>query len=149
MNLFTALFASAAVLTVMIIYVVLTLVSNWKVFVKYGEPGWKGLIPFYSIYVECQKVWTTTAGWVIIGVTVLYGILESVLKSSTSTLLSVLSIVAGIAIIVLDIMMNNRKAKAFGKGIGMTIVLVLFPFIGNLVLGLGSAEYLGNPEDNK
>lgn len=33
---------------------VLTLVALWKVFTKAGEPGWKGLIPIYNIYMLFQ-----------------------------------------------------------------------------------------------
>ena len=34
-------------------------------------------------------------------------------------------------------------AKAFGKGIGFAIGLILLPFIFQLLLGFGSAEYEG------
>ena len=41
---------------------ILRLVTAWKVFEKYGEPGWKGLIPFYSDYIEYGKVWSANLG---------------------------------------------------------------------------------------
>ena len=41
------------------------------------------------------------------------------------------------------------EALAFGKGKGWAAMLFFFPFIVTLILGFGSAEYLGNPEENK
>ena len=33
---------------------VLVLIATWKIFVKAGEKGWKSLIPFYSVYIQCR-----------------------------------------------------------------------------------------------
>ena len=30
---------------------VLEIIGGWKVFNKFGEPGWKAIIPFYNYYV--------------------------------------------------------------------------------------------------
>ena len=32
-------------------------VGNWFMFKKMGMPGWKGIIPYYSIYLLFEKVW--------------------------------------------------------------------------------------------
>ncbi|MGI6109126.1 MAG: DUF5684 domain-containing protein [Eubacteriaceae bacterium] len=48
---------------------------------------------------------------------------------------------------VLYIMQNLRLAKAFGKGTGFGIGLIFLNPIFMMILGFGSAEYLGNPEE--
>ena len=57
----------------MIIYVILMnliaaaeLLGIWFTFKKMGMPGWKGLIPFYSTYVLCDKVWEVKYFWRIV-----------------------------------------------------------------------------------
>ena len=49
-------------------------------------------------------------------------------------LIPFVNVVVGI-IVMLDL------AKAFGKGVGMALVLVFLTVIGYLVLGFGSAQY--------
>ena len=43
-----------------------------------------------------------------------------------------------------DIIFSIRLAKAFGKGTGFSIGLLFLPNIFSLILGFGSAEYLGS-----
>lgn len=135
-----ALLGSAAVITVFIIYFILTLVSNWKVFVKYGEPGWKCLIPIYSTYIDCKHVWSVL-GFIML---IVGTIVASLANDSSGTFIQILSFIGGIAVLVMQIIHYHYKARAFGKGVGMTLLLIFLPFIGNLVLGLGDADYIGN-----
>lgn len=125
-----------------LIFFILELVTAWKVFEKYGEPGWKGIIPIYSDFVEFSKVWSAPVG-------VAYGVLTVVTAiptgEDTSLLLSIIIAIAGIAYFIMSIIFSNKKAKAFGKGIGFTILLILFPFIGNLIIGFSNdVVYRGN-----
>ena len=55
--------------------------------------------------------------------------------------LQLLVAVAGIAMIVVDIKQHVKMAKCFGMGAGTGILLILFPGITSLVLGLGKAEF--------
>lgn len=125
-----------------LIFFILELVTAWKVFEKYGEPGWKGIIPIYSDFVEFSKVWSASVG-------IAYGVLTVVTAiptgEDTSLLLSIIIAIAGIAYFIMSIIFSNKKAKAFGKGIGFTILLILFPFIGNLIIGFSNdVVYRGN-----
>ena len=54
----------------MIIYVILMnliaaaeLLGLWFTFRKLSLPGWKGIIPFYSTYVLCEKLWEVKYFW--------------------------------------------------------------------------------------
>jgi uncharacterized membrane protein YuzA (DUF378 family) len=65
------------------------------------------------------------------------------------TLVSIVAAVCGIAWLVVHIKLLNRVAKSFGKGTVWVLLLLFVPFVATLILGFGSAEYLGNPETVK
>ena len=41
---------SAASVLVGLLFYILIAVAEWRIMVKAGEPGWKGIIPIYNIY---------------------------------------------------------------------------------------------------
>lgn len=97
--------------------IVLTLVAMWKIFVKAGKAGWKCLIPFYNVYCLYDIVWGK--GWMF------------------------LLLLIPIVNIVIQIMFVFKMAKAFGKGTGFGFGLLFLNTIFVLILGFGSAEYVG------
>lgn len=107
-------------LTVAIVLTILSIVAMWKVFEKAGKAGWKSIIPFYNIVVLFQ----------IIGI---------------NPWLALLYLVP-IVNIVLHIVVCGRLAQSFKKGIGFAIGLFFFEFIFTLILGFGSAKYVGAPK---
>ena len=40
---------------------ILSLVAFWFIFEKFGEPGWKAVIPFYNTYIWYKYTWG--CGW--------------------------------------------------------------------------------------
>lgn len=96
---------------------VLTLVAMWKLFVKAGKAGWKCLIPFYNTYCLYDIAWGN--GWLFL-----------------------LMFVPCVNIVV-GIMMLFKLAKAFGQGTGFGFGLLFLNTIFILILGFGSAEYVG------
>jgi hypothetical protein len=97
------------------LWLVLILVAGWKMYVKAGQKGWVSLIPILNI-LGLLKIVHRPWWWILL------------------MLIPFVNIVVGI-IVMLDL------AKAFGKGVGMALVLVFFTVIGYLVLGFGSAQY--------
>lgn len=96
---------------------VLTLVAMWKLFVKAGKEGWKCLIPFYNTYCLYDIAWGN--GWLFL-----------------------LMFVPCVNVVV-GIMMLFKLAKAFGQGTGFGFGLLFLNTIFILILGFGSAEYVG------
>ena len=96
---------------------VLTLVAMWKLFVKAGRAGWKCLIPFYNTYCLYDIAWGN--GWLFLRMFV-----------------PCVNVVVGI-------MMLFKLAKAFGQGTGFGFGLLFLNTIFILILGFGSAEYVG------
>ncbi|MEK7704060.1 MAG: DUF5684 domain-containing protein [Myxococcota bacterium] len=88
---------------------------GWKLFVKAGKPGWAVLVPIYNMIVLLQIV-GRPIWWIV---------------------LMLIPLVNFVILIIL----NFDIAKAFGKGGGFAIGLLLLGFIFFPILALGSAVY--------
>lgn len=96
---------------------VVMLAAMWRVYTKAGEPGWAAIIPIYNIIV-LLKIIGRPAWWIV-----LYLI--------------------PIVNFVIAIMVYDGLSKSFGKGTGFTIGLIFLGPIFLLILGFGSARYVG------
>ena len=94
---------------------VLLLVAGWKVYAKAGQHGWVALIPIINVL----------------------GLLKIVHRPWWWILLMLIPFVNFVIWIILMV----DLAKAFGHGVGMTLLLVILTGIGYLVLGFGSSQY--------
>lgn len=103
-------------LIIMVLAVVM-LVGMWKLFVKAGKPGWGAIVPFYNLY--CLYDMSFGNGWLFL-----------------------LTFVP-CANLIITIMLCFKIAKAFGQGAGFGVGLIFFYPIFMLILGFGSAEYVG------
>lgn len=112
---------------IVIAVVILMVVSNWKLFVKMGEPGWKVLIPLYSTYVLYNRVWSAGVGLAVIA----------------SAIVSYFFAPAALVTLVLAAICMHKMSKAFGKGAGTTVGLILLPFVFQPMLAFGDAQYQG------
>ena len=99
---------------------VLLIIALWRIFEKAGQPGWAAIIPIYNAYVLLQVV--GRPGWWLL----LY-------------LVPFVNIVIWI-IVQLDL------ARAFGKGMGFALGLILLPGLFQLILGFGGASYQASPQ---
>ena len=121
---------------------ILTLVTAWKVFEKYGEAGWVGLIPGYSSWKEYGYCWNTRAFWIKLGLSVVAGIFEN----GEGFIAKLIFSVAGLAAAAMDVKFSIKKSEAFGGGLPLGLLIFFLPFVGNLYLGFGSDQYQGNPD---
>jgi len=100
-----------------LVFMILQIVSKWKIFSKAGEHGWAALIPFYSTYVLYKITWE-------------------------NGLFFLLSYIPCLNFIV-TIMTNMKLAAVFGKGDAFTLGLSLLGFIFYPILAFDSSEYDG------
>ena len=98
---------------------ILTLVAFWFIFSKFGEPGWKAVIPFYNTYIWYKYTWGN--GWYF------------------------LFLLVPIANIVFYILTMIKTAKAFGHNEGFAVGLIFLPPVFLLILALNEDRYLGYP----
>ncbi len=103
-----------------IIFSILTLISEWKVFKKMGRAGWEGIIPIYNVYVLFKVLYGS--GW------------------------RILLFLIPIYDIYLLFKLNIDLAHGFGKSTGFGIGLVFLAPIFNLILGFGSAVFGANAQ---
>ncbi len=113
-----ALLALGAGLVIIAVPIAVLIIGIWKVFTKAGKPGWAAIVPIYSIMVMAE-----IAG-----------------KPNWWGLLCLIPFVG----LIFTIMIMHGVAEKFGKGIGMTILMIFG--IGWLILGFGSAQYQGSGE---
>ena len=140
---------------------VLLIIAYWKMFTKAGEPGWKSIIPIYSSYVLYKITWTTKDFFIWCGSAVLglvfaqiggYSGTGTAVRTTTSgnetltTIMSILALVALLVCLVWSIRQCFKMAAAYGKGAGFGFGLLILPTIFTLILGFGSAEYVGPQE---
>ena len=128
-----------------LIWFILEVIADWKIFVKAGRPGWKSIIPFLNSYEEYELSWKGKGA---------LGLIVSLLLCAMQTMdvylsepwpawaAGVMSVV-GICVLVFSAMQNLRLAKAFGKGKLFFIGLLLLSPLFRMILGFGNAEYRG------
>lgn len=109
--------ALGAFMFVYCIILVIVIAGMWKVFTKAGKPGWAAIIPIYNVIVLLE----------IIGKPVWWFVL----------------LLIPLVNFVIIIMVLNQLSRSFGRGVGMTLLLIFLPFIAFPVLGFGSAQYVG------
>ena len=127
---------------------VISLISNWKIFKKAGEPGWKCLIPIYSDYIRFKRFWSTGKFWKYLILSIIYGVIGNLPNIPVlSLILSLAGLVISIITLVMQIKLISRTSQSFGHGTGFTLGLIFLPFIFNLVLAFGKSEYEGPIED--
>ena len=100
-----------------LVMAIISIIALWKIFEKANEPGWASIIPFYNLYVLFKIVWGK--GWYF------------------------LLLLIPIANIVIAIIHVFKLAKVFDKGTGFGFGLLFLPFIFNLILAFGDAQYQG------
>ena len=99
------------------VFGVVVLIALWKIFTKAGKPGWAVLIPIYNLYV----------------------LLEIIGRPGLWLLMFLIPVVN----VIFLLMINFDLAKAFGKGTGFALGLIFLTPIFILILGFGSAQYIG------
>ena len=105
----------AVLLLVWVVIPALLIASLWKVFSKAGQPGWASLIPFYNMY-TLLKVGGKPGWWLVLFFVPIVGL--------------VVAIIALLAVV-----------KAFGKGGGFVVGLILLPIIFWPILAFDGSTY--------
>lgn len=107
-----------------ILWWVLTIVAHWKLFEKAGEPGWKAIIPIYNTVILFKIIGLNP--WLVL----VY-------------LAAGVPFIGGIAVIAMNIIVAIKTSQAYGQESAFAIGLFLLPDIFKMILGFGSAQYVG------
>jgi hypothetical protein len=98
---------------------VLLVVSFWKIFQKAGQPGWAAIVPIYNLIVYL-KVVNRPVWWIVL-------------------------LLIPIVNVVIAIIITHDLSKAFNKGVGWTIGMLLVGVVFYPMLAFGSDAYVGRP----
>ncbi|MBN2481885.1 MAG: DUF4199 family protein [Bacteroidales bacterium] len=101
---------------ILVLFALITLEAQWKIYKKAGKPGWASIIPFYNIIVLMEII-EKPVWWFIL-------------------------LLIPFVNIVMAIWVTNLLAKKFGKDESFTIGLIFLPFIFYPLLGLSRARYI-------
>lgn len=101
---------------ILILFLIITVESQWKIFKKAGKAGWASIVPIYNIVVLLEIVKKPT--WWLIMLLIPY------------------------VNIIFYIWVANLLSKRFNKDEGFTIGLIFLPFIFYPLLGMSKAEYI-------
>lgn len=135
-----------AIVCIGLIWYAFLVVAGWKIFGKFGEPGWKAIIPIYNEYIRYKATWNVKMFWIDLVLTVLL-VAEVNVESDTAVGMAyiILCWIALIGLIILKIIKDFNLSRAFGHGTGFAAGLFFLSPIFRLVLGFGGSEYTGNP----
>lgn len=117
---------------------VLVLIATWKIFVKAGEKGWKSLIPFYSVYIQCRIAGIPKIFWIDLPVMILLLVLNWTGRKEMGVYK-----VLYYSNFALQALSYGYLARAFGKKVKFCIATAFLPVIFLPILGFGSAKYVG------
>ncbi len=114
---------------------ILEIIGKYKAFTKAGQQGYTGLIPMVDEFVMGQLSGARKDTMVLL------------LMKTFGAFLCLIPFVGGIAylviVLIFECKQRNAVARSFGYDIGMTVLLVLLPFIAWMILGFGNAQYMG------
>ena len=125
-----------------LVWFFLSAIGYFKMFQKAGQRSWFAFIPLLREYALFKMAWTVKA--FVISIVMLVALQISGMQEGL--ILSLLGTVCGIVWIVMQIKLVIRVAKSFGKDGVWALLLFVVPFITTLILGFGSAQYVGNGE---
>lgn len=120
-------------LGLLLILVIVQIVSQWALFTKAGEAGWKSIIPGYSVFVQIQLAFGNTKNWLIIApiCTFLIGWMNS---GESSGILSLVGLLLSLVSVYIQFGFIKRFA-----GTGMAVASIFIPFIIYPIVALGNS----------
>ena len=129
-------------LSILLLYYLLLVIAQWKLFKKAGEKGWKALIPFYNLFVShhligMSHIWfiLDTIFWVVEVVLELTHAAPEWLEEAFMTIAILFTVIAEI-IHIMKLCYCYTKSELFGIG------LFICPPLFSLILAFDkNAEY--------
>lgn len=137
-----------------LLFVVLILVSMWKIFVKMGEPGWKGIIPIYNLWVLIKTLRKPASWfWLIFGSLIVASALAGITSAQAAAQMAagtytaglgiptIINLLIAIVVLVYSIKLYHALSKSFGHDVGFTIGLILLSIVFLPILAFGPSRF--------
>lgn len=144
-----------------LVFAVMVIIGQWKIFEKAGEKGWKSIIPIYGQYVLFKIAGIKNWFWALFCVTIVCSIMMAANNPAINWYGTQAEIDAQVNAVnwgnyvpyligmfatcamalAAEIALAIKLSKAFGKGVAYVLGLIFIPEIVLLVLGFGKAKY--------
>lgn len=129
---------------VALVWWILQIIANWRIFTKAGEAGWKSLIPFYGDYISYRIAWQTSYFWIALILSLIISIITQIIGPDGGNFLTTaLLFLLRLGSLIVSVMYSVKLSRAFGHGIGFAIGLIFLQPIFMLVLGFSGDRYYG------
>ena len=138
-------FAASAIILLFVYQLLLYIfyaIGGYRIFTKFGEPGWKAFVPLYNIYIQYTHTWNGTVGIIVIALLVAVNICSG--AAGDNFAIAWLLNLCNTAYFVLNLVGNVKLSRSFRHGIPFALGLTFLQPIFVLILGFGSDEYIGN-----
>ena len=132
------------ILVLELVWFILQIIADWKIFSKADVPGWMSIIPILNTFEEYSICWNGFYGLIFLITSGLFSFMST--GEGAPMWKTIIACVCGIIAIVLHFLQSIKLSKAFGHGAGLGLVLFFLGPIGRLILGFGRSEYAGQPE---
>ena len=138
-----AIVAGMAVYGVLcIVWYIIMVIADWKIFTKAGEAGWKSLIPILNTYVLYKISWKGSMFWIML-LTLFGGSACTSLAGDNGGMLQIAGLILSVIGLLITLIDVHKLSKSFGHGIGFTLGLLFLNPLFTLILAFGSSKYIG------
>ena len=120
------------------------LVGWWKIFKKTGKPGWYSIIPLLNTWHQYELSWNSNAAWVSLVLGIFIALFQNANNSASNDAITGIYAITALVVFVMNIIMLYKLAKAFGKGFGFFVGLLLLNPIFIMILGCDDSKYQKN-----
>lgn len=126
-----------------IVCAILMIAAVWRILKKSGNAGWKALIPIYNNYMLYKISWKKKFFWLSLLMAVIGGVCNACIPylPQYGFYLALGYDVFILISMIFDIVMTVKLAKAFRKGGGFAVGMILLPVIFYPILGFGKAKF--------
>ena len=133
----------AVYVVISLVWYIIMVIANWRIFTKAGQAGWKSIIPILNTYVLFKIAWKTKMFWLMLVTLIGGSVCATMAQEQSNDTLAIIG--AGLTFVscVIGIIAVHKLSKAFGHGLGFTLGLLFLSPIFTLILGLGGSEYIG------
>lgn len=132
---YAALASVAGLIVVAVVLWILAIIGEYKAFQKTGHAPFTALIPMLDNFIMGEFSGARHSAKVLLLVTT-FGAFLNIIPF-------VGAIIYVVIVIVFDIKLMGAVSRSFGYSSGMTVLLVLLPTVAWIILGFGSAQYVG------
>ena len=125
-----------------IIWYIILVIADWKIFKKAGKPGWLSLIPVLNTFIVYKISWKGRM-FLLMLLTMGGSKLCADMAGDNGGTLSIVAIFLAVISLLITLTVFYKLSKSFGHGLGFTLGLIFLNPLFTLILVFGKSKYIG------